>query len=98
MEVKVEILLVDDYVLVFEGMWCMLELVFDVRVVDVVILGVKVVELIGEWDYDIYVLDVNFFDILGFDLVDMICEINESVCIIISIMYEEIWIINCLIC
>ena len=42
-------------------------------------------------------LDVNLPDISGFDLVDMIREINESARIIISTMHEEIWIINRLI-
>lgn len=59
--------------------------------------GQKLAELIGERDYDIYVLDVNLPDISGFDLVDMIREINESARIIISTMHEEIWIINRLI-
>ena len=75
----------------------MLESVPDVRVADAVTSGAKAAELIGERDYDIYVLDVNLPDISGFDLVDMIREINESARIIISTMHEEIWIINRLI-
>ena len=62
---------------------------------DAVTSGAKAAELIGERDYDIYVLDVNLPDISGFDLVDMIREIDESSArIIISTMHEEIWIIN----
>ena len=97
MEAKAEILLVDDHALVLEGMRRMLESVPDVRVADAVTSGAKAAELIGERDYDIYVLDVNLPDISGFDLVDMIREINESARIIISTMHEEIWIINRLI-
>ena len=77
MEAKAEILLVDDHALVLEGMRRMLESVPDVRVADAVTSGAKAAELIGERDYDIYVLDVNLPDISGFDLVDMIREINE---------------------
>ena len=97
MEAKAEILLVDDHALVLEGMRRMLESVPDVRVADAVTSGAKAAELIGERDYDIYVLDVNLPYISGFDLVDMIREINESARIIISTMHEEIWIINRLI-
>ena len=97
MEAKAEILLVDDHALVLEGMRRMLESVPDVGVADAVTSGAKAAELIGERDYDVYVLDVNLPDISGFDLVDMIREINESARIIISTMHEEIWIINRLI-
>lgn len=96
MEAKAEILLVDDHALVLEGMRRMRSrsLMSELRCGD---FGGKAAELIGERDYDIYVLDVNLPDISGFDLVDMIREINESARIIISTMHEEIWIINRLI-
>lgn len=97
METKAEILLVDDHALILEGMQRMLELVPGVKVADAVTSGTRAAELIGERDYDIYVLDVSLPDISGFDLVDMIREINESARIIISTMHEEIWIINRLI-
>lgn len=92
METKAEILLVDDHALILEGMQRMLELVPGVKVADAVTSGTRAAELIGERDYDIYVLDVSLPDISGFDLVDMIREINESARIIISTMHEEIWL------
>lgn len=94
MEEKAEILLVDDHALMLEGIRWMIEQIPDVVVADAVTSGTEAVELIQKRDYDVYILDVNIPDISGFELIDMIREVNEEARIIINTMHEEIWIIN----
>lgn len=94
---RVEILLVDDHELIIEGICKMLQRIPEVVIADAVTTGREAVGLIAERDYGIYILDVGLPDVSGFDLIDMIREINEEARIIVSTMHEEIWYINRLI-
>lgn len=94
---KAEILLVDDHALVLEGMCRVLKRVSGVVVADAVTSGKEAVGLIASRDYDIYILDVELPDVSGFDLIEMIRELNEDARIIINTMHEEVWNINRLI-
>lgn len=94
---KAEILLVDDHALILEGVGQILRRIPEVVVADAVTTGKEAIGLIAERDYDIYILDVGLPDVSGFELIDMIREINEDARIIINTMHEEIWFINRLI-
>ena len=94
---KAEILLVDDHALILEGICQILKRIPEVVVADAVTTGKEAVGLIAARDYDIYILDVGLPDMSGFELIEMIREINEDARIIINTMHEEIWYINRLI-
>ena len=91
---KAEILLVDDHALILEGICHILKRLPEVVVADAVTTGEEAVGLIAERDYDIYILDVGLRDVSGFELIDMIRELNEDARIIVNTMHEEIWYIN----
>lgn len=88
---KAEILLVDDHALVLEGICHIIKRIPGVVVADTATTGKEAVGLISARDYDIYILDVGLPDISGFDLVEMIRELNEDARIIINTMHEEVW-------
>ena len=94
---KAEILLVDDHALILEGICQILKRIPEVVVADAVTTGKEAVGLIAARDYDIYILDVGLPDMSGFELIEMIREINEDARIIINTLHEEIWYINRLI-
>lgn len=94
---KAEILLVDDHALILEGICHVLKRISGVIVADAVTTGSEAVGLIAARDYDIYILDVELPDVSGFELIEMIRELNEDARIIINTMHEEIWNINRLI-
>ena len=91
---KAEILLVDDHALILEGICHILKRLPEVVVANAVTTGEEAVGLIAERDYDIYILDVGLPDVSGFELIDMIRELNEDARIIVNTMHEEIWYIN----
>lgn len=91
---KAEILLVDDHALILEGICKILDRIPEVVVADAVTSGNEAVALIGRRDYDVYILDVGMPDISGFELIDMIRELNQDARIIINTMHEEVWYIN----
>lgn len=91
---KAEILLVDDHALILEGICHILKRLPEVVVANAVTAGEEAVGLIAERDYDIYILDVGLPDVSGFELIDMIRELNEDARIIVNTMHEEIWYIN----
>ena len=91
---KAEILLVDDHALILEGICHILKRLPEVVVANAVTTGEEAVGLIAERDYDIYILDVGLPDVSGFELIDLIRELNEDARIIVNTMHEEIWYIN----
>lgn len=91
---KAEILLVDDHALILEGICHILKRLPEVVVANAVTTGEEAIGLIAERDYDIYILDVGLPDVSGFELIDMIRELNEDARIIVNTMHEEIWYIN----
>lgn len=94
---RAEILLVDDHALILEGICQVLKQLPEVVVADVVRTGKEAAGLIAARDYDIYILDIGLPDMSGFELIEMIREINEEARIIVNTMHEEIWYVNRLI-
>ncbi len=92
---RVEALLVDDHSLILEGIKRVLGRIPEVIVADAVTSGEEAAELIEARDYDIYILDISLpGDLSGFDLIDLIHEINEDACIVVSTMHDEVWVAN----
>ncbi len=97
-EGKLELLLVDDHSLILEGIKRVLENIPEVTVVNAVTDGEKAAKLIEARDYDVYILDISLpGELSGFDLIDLIHEVNEDARIIVSTMHDEVWVVNRLI-
>ena len=79
-----------NHALILEGICQILKRIPEVVVADAVTTGKEAVGLIAARDYDIYILDVGLPDMSGFELIEMIREINEDARIIINTMHEEI--------
>lgn len=94
MKEKAEILIVDDHALILEGLCKVLGRIPEVVVANAVTTGREAIALIEERDYDIYIIDISIPDVSGFELIDMIREINEDARIIVNTMHDEIWYIN----
>lgn len=88
---KAEILVVDDHALVLEGICHVVKRIPGVAVAGTATSGREAVGLISARDYDVYILDVGLPDISGFDLIEMIRELNEDARIIVNTMHEEVW-------
>lgn len=97
MDGKIEVLLIDDHALILEGIQRMLECIPEVKVADTATSGRAAARLIGLRNYDMYILGVDFSDISGFDLIEMIRKRNEVARIIVNTMHEEGWMIHKLI-
>ena len=79
MKEKAEILIVDDHALILEGLCKVLGRIPEVVVANAVTTGREAIALIEERDYDIYIIDISIPDVSGFELIDMIREINEGI-------------------
>ncbi len=92
---RVEALLVDDHSLILEGIKRVLGRIPEVVVTDAVTSGEEAAGLIEARDYDLYILDISLpGELSGFDLIDLIHEINEDACIVVSTMHDEVWVAN----
>ncbi len=97
-EEKLELLLVDDHSLILEGIKRVLSRISEVVVANAVTDGETAAKLIEARDYDIYILDISLpGNLSGFDLIDLIHEVNEDARIIVSTMHDEVWVVNRLI-
>lgn len=94
MDGKTEVLLIDDHALILEGIQRMLECIPEVIVADTATSGKTAAGLIELRDYDMYILGVDFSDISGFDLIEMIRRRNKAAHIIVNTMHEEGWVIS----
>lgn len=93
-EKKASVLVVDDHDLVLEGICKVLNKIPEVSLVDAVTSGKEAVRLIGQREYDLYILDVSIPDVSGFELIASIRQWNPEARIIVNTMHEEIWNIN----
>lgn len=95
---RVEVLLVDDHSLILEGISRVLERLPGVVAADAVTTGEAAARCIEARDYDLYILDLSLQgNLSGFDLIDLIHEVNEDARIIVSTMHDEVWVANRLI-
>lgn len=56
--------------------------------------GEAVIKEVDRCLYDIYILDIEFRDIIGFDIIKSIRKVDKNAKIIVYSMHEEIWYIN----
>lgn len=89
-----KILIVDDHPLMIEGLSRIAQSIPEVTEVCTALTGTKAVELIGDNEFDLYIIDLNMPDISGFELIDLINGVEQSPRIIIHTMHEEVWYVN----
>lgn len=94
MDRKAEIFITDDHPLMIEGMRKVLSVLDDVQLVVSATSGREAKNWIEKRDFDIYIFDVSMPDISGFELVELVRELNPDACIVIYTMHEEIWYIS----
>ncbi|PXV65007.1 DNA-binding NarL/FixJ family response regulator [Dysgonomonas alginatilytica] len=56
--------------------------------------GESVIKDIDKHHYDIYILDIQFRDMLGFELIKCIRKVYKNAKIIVFTMHNEMWFIN----
>ncbi len=94
---KTEILLVDDHSLILQGIRRIVEQIPCISLIHTATSGTEASQMIKQYSYDIYMLDIDLPDISGFELVKQIRAKDEYARIIVNTMHEEVWILNKLI-
>lgn len=82
------IVIVDDYLMVVEGIQVILEIYDDIEVVGVFCNGQQVVDCVEEFNFDVILLDLNMLEINGLLVIEMILECWLEMCILILLMYD----------
>ncbi len=97
MDLKTEILLIDDHPMIVEAVCRILDGMSQIATVDTANTGDDAISLIKSRSYGLYIVDVSLPDISGFELIDIIRKKDEDARIIIHTMHEEVWYVNRLI-
>lgn len=88
------ILIADDHDLILDGIRRILEQAFSFKETATFTEAATVLEAIEEETYDLYILDLEFKDFSGFELIKVIRKKQPAARIIVSSMHEELWTVN----
>ena len=90
------ILIADDHELILTSICNILveEFLIERECISMFTTSEQALDSIKKTDYDLYILDLEFHKISGFDLIKAIREKNEEARIIICTMHQEIWNVN----
>lgn len=88
------ILIGDDHELIIKGICNVLEDNFKVDIIETFTNPEEIIGRIKEIHFELYILDLEFQSMSGFDLIKAIRKEHTNARIIIVTMHEEIWNIN----
>jgi len=92
-----KILIADDHSLILDGIQSILSKSLAGNLITTLTTGKSVCEEAKVQEYDIYILDLEFKDMLGFDIIKEIRSVHADAKIIVNTMHEEVWNIERLI-
>lgn len=88
------ILIADDHELIMMGTCAILQESFNIGEVVMFTDPDEVVNVVNDRHFDLYILDLEFKEVSGFNLVKNIRRKHTDAKIIINTMHEEIWNVN----
>jgi len=88
------ILVADDHELVIQGVCNILNDAFDIQCVATFTDPEEVLEEILRCAFDLYILDLEFERMSGFELIRQIRQVHAEAKIIVVTMHDEIWHVN----
>lgn len=94
---RAEIMLIDAHGLIIQGIRRVLENIPNVEVQLAVTSIKEACKVISARQFDLYIMDIEFPDGNGFELINTIKSSNSNARIIVNTMHEEIWLMNRLI-
>lgn len=86
-----KILVADDHELVIKGICSILNERFSVNDITVFTNPEKILSEVEKQSFDLYILDLEFQEMLGFELISQIRKIQHNAKIIVVTMHDEIW-------
>lgn len=89
-----KILIADDHELIMMGTSTILRESFDIGEIVMLTSPEEVINLVNTRNFDVYILDLEFKESSGFNLVKQIRKKHADARIIINTMHEEIWNVN----
>lgn len=87
--VVIKVLIVDDYVIVCEGLCQICVGSKDIVVVGNVVNGLEVIKLVCEGNGDVMLFDIVLFDCSGIDIFKQICKEQLDLLVLILFIYCE---------
>lgn len=91
---KADILLVDDHSLIIEGIKFIASSIEGVGDIYTASTGKEAMALVGQRNFDLYILDMELPDSDGFDLIRSILHKNRNARILIDTVHDEIWTVK----
>lgn len=88
------VLVADDHELIIKGICDILNEKFSIDNVITFTNPEKILEAVKEQTFDLYILDLEFQEMSGFDLIEQIRKKYSNAKIIVVTMHEEIWNAN----
>lgn len=91
---NLNVAIIDDHPLVLEGLKSLLSHTPGITSIHTAQTGSQLKNLMGQFDFQLYIIDLDLPDIDGFMLIQQIKQKAPTAKIVVSTMHEEIWIVN----
>lgn len=91
---NLNVAIIDDHPLVLEGLKSLLSHTPGITSIHTAQTGSQLKNLMGQFDFQLYIIDLDLPDIDGFTLIQQIKQKAPTAKIVVSTMHEEIWIVN----
>lgn len=91
---NLNVAIIDDHPLVLEGLKSLLSHSPGITSIHTAQTGSQLKDLMGQFDFQLYIIDLDLPDIDGFILIHQIKQKDPTAKIVVSTMHEEIWIVN----
>ena len=89
-----KLFIADNHELVLLGLVSLLEKAFNITITTALSNTKDIMEALDKPNYDLYIIDIEFIDTSGFELIKRIRKIQKNAKIIVYTVHEEIWTVK----